>query len=228
MKKILLFLLLPLFSFSQDRQCVWEYDIRISFSVNDSINHHILYSIDVPYPATEYYDSSFYAFEPDSLTFYYQFGSRSFLYSEMGGFVHNTDGLFLIHKDSITNGAYCWGAGYDALYYTNSQANDVAIYVANAPNNPLSFHIDWIKDSRDRNINVKLSSNSSLNITTQKGNQTLRMFSLNGQLVYSYSFDAAEYADVNISLAENIFPSGIYILSLVSATEAQNFKVFVQ
>lgn len=218
---------MPLFSFSQDSGCNWEYDIRISYSVNDTINRHYIYSIDVPFPATEYYDSSFYAFEPDSLTFYYQFGSRSFLYSEIGGFVHNTDGLFLIHKDSITNGAYYWGAGYDALYYKNSQTNDVAIYLANAPNNPLSFHIEWIKDSRDRNINVKLSSSSSLNIPTEKGNQTLRMFSLNGQLVYSYAFDAAEFAGVDISLPENIFPSGIYILSLVCATEAQNLKVFI-
>ncbi len=171
----------------------------------------------------------------DSLTFYYGMGEGGLEFSPSGPSVDSAhspiagEGLILLSSESSLGNGFCISRSVHSIFYAVAGSNKI---VLNHPNGSMYFtyNINRIEheDSGDRNINIKLSSNSSLNIATKKGNQTLRMFSMNGQLVYSYSFDAAEFAGVNISLPENIFPSGIYILSLVSATEAQNFKVFVR
>ncbi|MEI7803599.1 MAG: hypothetical protein WCI97_13175 [Bacteroidota bacterium] len=234
MKKILLFLLFPLFSFSQDRGCQWSIGFSFSYSVNDSEIQHQVYSYSAPFPVTGFYDTSAISiFQNDSLTFYYGYGEGGAEFGPAGPNWTDTvpnpiivEGLVLDSSFYNAGGSFCIHRTLKNIFTITKDASKVALTLSGGYPT-VTFNINRIEDNRDRNVNVKLNSSSSLNIATKKGNQTLRMFSMNGQLIYSYSFDTAEFAGVNISLPENIFPSGIYILSLVSATEAQNIKVFV-
>lgn len=238
MKKILLFLLLPLFSFSQDRGCTGTEFVRFYFSINDSSNNHFLIDYYLSYGSPEY-GSKLWDTLPinvragDSLTFYYEYLISSEMYGasirHWPGTISCGTGLDTIGFESIYGALYgsCWDAHYiEATFKAEKNIPEINLNKGDG-SHYLTYKINWVEDPGERKVSIKLNSSSSFNIATQKGDQTLSMFSMNGQLVYSYSFNTEEWADVNISLPENIFPSGIYILSLVSVTEAQNFKVFV-
>ena len=160
------------------------------------------------------------------MTFYYSFYQNDFSGFSSGGNVEIGNGLNQISYVEEYHLSQCYISSVDAVFAATKGSSEIVLNnsIGNAF---LKFNINRIEDKGDRNLNVKLSPSSSLNIATKKGNQTLKMFSMSGQLVYSYSFNTSDWADVNVSLPENIFSSGIYILSLVSETEAKNYKVFI-
>jgi len=239
MKKVLLItLLFPLLVKAQERGCGCYEFCGLSYSINDSAGRNTVIDYTIDFGSPEYGDKiidtlPIEARSGDSLTFYYKY----FLSSTMFCASHSLfpqkvstgigiDSIYFFRGGGSAGS--CWDSNNFLEYFAIQKGvNEIQINDKDG-GYYLRYEIHWIKDAGNRNVNLKLSSSSSLNIATQKGNQLLKMFSMNGQLAYSTSFNTNEWADVNISLPENIFPSGIYILSLVSATEVQNFKVFVR